>query len=211
MQFRDLYCRQFSRSEDSWKAFPSIARFSQDFFLGISFIHAGLSNSAILQGSGCNCTDALRRQAFSNLTSALEGDEDISVAGDADAACKYGGSVPHGFISKLLFIFSLKLLGSLFFCKRLSEVILLNIMGFFISKGTLLGSALHHPQLQGHKLLVRQLRGKYLRHSVHFTLLFSAGAQSGPYVGLTIIGMIGGSLITGLAMYLFYRKRVGVR
>lgn len=42
--------------------------------------------------------------------------------------------------------------------------------------------------------------------------LFNAsGAQSGPYVGLTIIGMIGGSLITGLAMYFFYRKRVGVR
>lgn len=37
------------------------------------------------------------------------------------------------------------------------------------------------------------------------------GAQSGPYVGLTIIGMIGGSLITGLAMYLYYRRRVGVR
>ena len=37
-----------------------------------------------------------------------------------------------------------------------------------------------------------------------------AGAQSGPYVGLTIIGMIGGSLITAVAMYFFYKKRVGV-
>ena len=30
-------------------------------------------------------------------------------------------------------------------------------------------------------------------------------------MGLTIIGMIGGSLITGLCMYIYYRKRVGVR
>ena len=30
-------------------------------------------------------------------------------------------------------------------------------------------------------------------------------------MGLTIIGMIGGSLITGLCMYIYYRKRVGLR
>lgn len=37
-----------------------------------------------------------------------------------------------------------------------------------------------------------------------------SGAQSGPYVGLTIIGMIGGALITGLAMFFIYRRRTGV-
>lgn len=66
------------------------------------FVRGCLSCAAMLQGSGCNCTDQLRREAFSNLTSALEEGEDISVAGDAAAACKYGGSVPHGFISEIL-------------------------------------------------------------------------------------------------------------
>ena len=60
-----------------------------------------LSVSISVQGSNCNCTDKLRRQAYSNLTSALEGDEDIAVADAGDAACKYGGPVPHGFIRKL--------------------------------------------------------------------------------------------------------------
>jgi len=86
-------------------------------------------------GKHCNCTDALRRQAFSNVEQALSGDEDISVGSAAADACAISHPIPHGFVR----------------------------------------------------------------------------AQSGPYVGLTIIGMVGGSLITGVAMYLIYSKRTGVR
>jgi hypothetical protein len=85
-------------------------------------------------GSNCNCTDKLRKAAFANISQLSDDGDDFSVNGDSSAACKYGGSVPKGFVS----------------------------------------------------------------------------AQAGPYVGLTIIGMVAGALITAVAMWAFYRKRVGV-
>lgn len=55
----------------------------------------------ILQGQNCNCTNERRRKAFANVTESLSDEEDgITVPGAASAACSYGGSVPHGFISK---------------------------------------------------------------------------------------------------------------
>jgi len=51
----------------------------------------------VLQGKHCNCTDALRRQAFSNVEQALSGDEDISVGSAAADACAISHPIPHGF------------------------------------------------------------------------------------------------------------------
>ena len=54
--------------------------------------------TGLLQGQGCNCTNARRAAAFANVTQALSADGNgFLVPGDVAAAC----SVPHGFISEL--------------------------------------------------------------------------------------------------------------